>query len=85
MSVVSESAPKAPKGRITYGITIHVGNYEFNEWGLPESQAKEVSEMLTANNEQPITVEGIKFGRRAPSELSKALAAAKAKLVPAQV
>lgn len=84
MSIV-EQASKATAKRTTYGIDIRVGPFSFNEWGLHESQAKEVNELLTLNNNEPVTIEGVTFSRRAPSELSSALAAAKAKLQPVQV
>ncbi len=79
MSIV-EQATKATAKRVTYGIDIKVGSFNLNEWGLHESQAKEVNELLTLNNNEPITIDGVTFSRRAPSELSGALAAMKAKL-----
>lgn len=85
MSIVEQASKASTAKRVTYGIDIRVGQFSFNEWGLHESQAKEVHELLTANANEPITVEGVTFSRRAPSELSAALAAAKAKLAPVQV
>jgi hypothetical protein len=85
MSIVEQAAKASTAKRVTYGIDIRVGSFTMNEWGLHESQAKEVSELLTLNGNQPIEVEGITFSRRAPSELSSALAAAKAKLQPVTV
>jgi hypothetical protein len=84
MSIV-EQAQKASAKRITYGIEIKVGNFTLNEWGLHESQAKEVHELLTLNGDKPVTVEGVTFSRRAPSELSSKLAEMKAKIVPPSV
>ena len=82
MSIV-EQAQKATAKRVTYGIDIRVGSFSLNEWGLHESQAKEVNELLTLNNNEPITIEGVTFSRRQPSELSSQLAAMKAKLAKA--
>jgi hypothetical protein len=83
MSIV-EQATKATAKRITYGIEIRVGEFTLNEWGLHESQAKEVNEMLVLNGDRPVTVEtddgSITFSRRAPSSLSSKLAAMKADL-----
>jgi len=84
MSIV-EQATKASAKRVTYGIDIKVGTFSLNEWGLHESQAKEVNELLTLNGNEPITIEGVTFSRRAPSELSSKLAEMKAKLQPVQV
>jgi hypothetical protein len=85
MSIVEQATKASTAKRITYGIDIRVGPFSFNEWGLHESQAKEVNELLTLNGNEPVTIEGVTFTRRAPSELSSALAAAKAKLAPVQV
>lgn len=79
MSIV-ETAQKPVAKRVTYGIEIKVGSFTLNEWGLHESQAKEVNEMLTLNGDKPFTIEGVTFSRRAPSELSSKLAAMKATL-----
>ena len=79
MSIVNE-AVKANAKRTTYGIDIRAGEFTINEWGLQESQAKEVHELLTLNNDKPITVDGLTFSRRAPSALSAKLAAMKASL-----
>lgn len=79
MSIV-EQAIKPSAKRITYGIDIKVGSFSLNEWGLHESQAKEVNELLILNGDQPVTVDGVTFSRRAPSELSSKLAAMKAQL-----
>jgi hypothetical protein len=79
MSIV-ENSVKATAKRITYGIEIKVGTFTLNEWGLHESQAKEVNELLVLNGDKPITVDGVTFSRRAPSELSSKLAAMKAQL-----
>lgn len=85
MANIVEQATKAAAKRITYGIEIKVDNFTFNEWGLHESQAKEVHDMLTTNGDKPITLGNITFTRRAPSELSAALAELKTKLVPPSV
>lgn len=84
MTIVSESIKPNAK-RTTYGIDITVGPYSFNEWGLHESVAKEVNEVLVMNGDQPVTLDGVTFSRRKPSTLSAALAEAKAKLAPVQV
>jgi hypothetical protein len=47
--------------------------------------AKEVNDLLVANNDKPVELEGLTFSRRKPSTLSAAIAAAKAKLVPVDV
>jgi len=79
MSIV-EQAVKPNAKRVTYGIEIKAGSFTLNEWGLHESQAKEVNELLILNGDQPVTVDGLTFSRRAPSELSSKLAAMKAAL-----
>lgn len=83
MSIV-ENSVKATAKRITYGIEIKVGSFTLNEWGLHESQAKEVNELLVLNGDKPVVVKtadgSITFSRRAPSELSSTLAAMKAQL-----
>ena len=79
MSIV-EQAQKATAKRITYGIEIKVGSFTLNEWGLHESQAKEVNELLVLNGDKPVVVDGVTFSRRAPSELSAKLAALKASM-----
>lgn len=79
MSIV-EQAQKATAKRITYGIEIKAGSFTLNEWGLHESQAKEVNELLVLNGDKPFTVDGLTFSRRAPSELSSKLAAMKASM-----
>lgn len=79
MSIV-EQAGKPSAKRVTYGIEIKAGDFTINEWGLHESQAKEVNELLTLNGDKPITVDGLTFSRRAPSALSSKLAALKATL-----
>ena len=84
MSIVNESVKPSAK-RTTYGIDIKVGQFTFNEWGLHESQAKEVSELLTLNGDKPVTIDSVTFSRREPSTLSAALAAAKANLAPVNV
>jgi hypothetical protein len=82
MSIVNEST-KAPKGqRVTYGIDITVGKTTFNEWGLHESEAKVVSELLTLNKDQPITTsDGIVYSRRPLSQKQAEFAELKAKLL----
>jgi hypothetical protein len=85
MSNIVEQSVRPDKKRVTYGIDITVGQFSFNEWGLHESVAKEVNELLTLNNNQPLVLEGVTFTRRKPSTLSAALAEAKAKLQPIDV
>lgn len=77
---ITEQAVKPTQKRVTYGIEIKVGSLTLNEWGLHESQAKEVNEMLILNGDAPFTVDGVTFSRRTPSELSSKLAAMKATL-----
>lgn len=77
---IAEKAVRATAKRTTYGIEIKVGNFTLNEWGLHETQAKEVHEMLVKNGDKPFTVGPMTFSRRIPSELSGALAAMKAEL-----
>jgi len=77
MSIV-ETATKASAKRVTYGIDIKAGQFTLNEWGLHESVAKEVNDILTQNGDKPFTIDGLTFSRRTPSELSAKLAAFKA-------
>lgn len=86
MSVVNESLKATTAKRVTYGIDIRTSDgVNLNEWGLHESQAKEVNELLTMSGGEPITVGVLTFSRRKPSDLSAALAAVKAKLQPVNV
>jgi hypothetical protein len=85
MSNIVEQSVKPNAKRVTYGIDITVGQFSFNEWGLHESVAKEVNELLTMNGDKPVELDGVTFSRRKPSTLSAALAAAKAKLQPVNV
>ncbi len=80
MSIVNQavSTKAATAKRVTYGIELKVGTFVLNEWGLHESQAKEVHEVLVSRNDEPFTVQGITFSRRPVSELSSAIAAFKA-------
>lgn len=84
MSIVNEQVKPNAK-RVTYGIDITVGQFSLNEWGLHESVAKEVNELLTLNGDKPVEIDGLTFSRRKPSTLSAALAAAKAKMQPVDV
>lgn len=86
MSIVNESQ-KAPKGgRVTYGIDIIIGNSTFNEWGLHESEAKVVSELLTLNGDEPLppTADGVVYARRKLSAKQEEFAAMKAALLAKQ-
>lgn len=74
-NVVESQKAASTKGRVSYGIEIRVGSFTLNEWGLHESQAKQVHEKLLRDGDKPFTVGGITFSRRAPSELSAELAA----------
>lgn len=85
MSSIVEQAQKPNAKRVTYGIDITVGSFSLNEWGLHESVAKEVNELLTINGDKPVVLEGLTFSRRKPSTLSAALAAAKASMQPVSV
>ena len=83
MTIVTESS-KAPKGqRVTYGIDIIVGKSTFNEWGLHESEAKVVSELLTLNKDMPLppNADGVIYARRALSQKQTEFAALKAQLL----
>ena len=85
MSLVNEST-KAPKGqRVTYGIDIKVGKAVLNEWGLHESEAKTVSELLTINGDRdlPPTKDGIVYARRPLSAKQSEFAEMKAQLLAA--
>jgi len=81
MSNIVENVTKPSAKRVTFGIEIASGSFKLNEWGLHESQAKEINELLTLNGNQPVTIEGLTFSRRAPSELSARIAAMKASLL----
>jgi hypothetical protein len=84
MAIV-ETAVKPNAKRVTYGIEIKAGQFTLNEWGLHESVAKEVNDILTLRGDQPFTLDGLTFSRRTPSELSSKLAAFKADMSkPAQ-
>lgn len=86
MSIVNEST-KAPKGqRVTYGIDIIVGKTTFNEWGLHESEAKVVSELLTLNKDEPLppNADGVVYARRKLSAKQEEFAALKAQLLANQ-
>lgn len=54
------------KSRVSYGIDICVGSSVYNEWGLSESEAKEVHELLTLNGDEPLppTKDGAIYKRR---------------------
>lgn len=81
MANIVEQSTKAQAKRITYGITIKVdGIYELNEWGLHESLAKQVHEMLLENGDQPISLGSMTFSRREAPALSAALAQLQTKI-----
>jgi hypothetical protein len=84
---IVESAKPAGK-RTSYGIIIRVAGvaendetFPLNEWGLTESDAKTVHEILVASDNAPFTEGGLTFSRREPSTLSARLAARKAGMV----
>jgi hypothetical protein len=54
------------KSRVSYGIDICIGSSIYNEWGLSESEAKDVHELLILNGEEPLppTKDGVVFKRR---------------------
>ena len=79
MSIV-ETATKPTTKRVTYGIEIKAGQFTLNEWGLHESVAREVNEILVLNGDKPFEVDGLTFSRRQPSELSSKLAQVKASM-----
>ena len=85
MSSIVEQSVKPNAKRVTYGIDITCGSFSLNEWGLHESVAKEVNELLTINGDKPVVLEGLTFSRRKPSTLSAAIAAAKAQMSPVDV
>jgi hypothetical protein len=76
-------SPKPAGKRVTYGILIKAGSFSLNEWGLTESDAKQVHEILVVRKDEPFELNGLTFARRPPSDLSAQLAAFKAK-APAQ-
>lgn len=82
MSSIVEQALRPNAKRVTFGIDIRTvqGGFTLNEWGLHETQAKEVNELLVLNNNEPVELEGLIFSRRAPSTLSQKLAEMKANL-----
>lgn len=81
MSIVTESAAKSTAKRVTYGIRIMVGKKPLNEWGLHESEARIVNEMLTLNGDKPFTTkDGLTFSRLESSDFAKELAEMKASL-----
>ena len=79
MSIV-ETATKATGKRVTYGILIKAGSFVLNEWGLNETDAKTVNEILVSNGDKPFELNGLTFSRRPPSDLSAQLAAFKASM-----
>lgn len=81
-SIVEQSTERPNAKRTTYGIDIQIGTISLNEWGLHESLAKQVDELLKLSNNEPIVLEGITFTRRKPSELAQKLAALKASMAP---
>ena len=68
MSIVEQAAATAATktGRVSYGIDICIGKTTFNEWGLSESEAKDVHELLLLNDDEPLppTEDGIVYKRR---------------------
>jgi hypothetical protein len=78
--IKDQTVPSSNK-RVTFGIEITSGSFKLNEWGLHETQAKEISELLTLNGDQPVTIDGLTFSRRQASELSSRIAAMKASLL----
>lgn len=80
-------APKAGgKNRVSYGIEICVGSASFNEWGLSESEAKDVHELLVLNGEEPLppTADGVIYKRRPLSAKKSEFAEMKAALLARQ-
>lgn len=75
-NIVETSKPAGK--RTTYGILIKAGSFSLNEWGLTESDAKQVHEILVARDDSPFELNGLTFSRRPPSDLSAQLAAFKA-------
>jgi len=80
-NLIKDSAVPSTNKRTTFGIEITSGAFKLNEWGLHETQAKEIDQLLTLNGDQPVTIDGLVFSRRAPSELSARIAAMKASLL----
>ena len=74
MSIVEQKTGTATAKRVTYGIEIKAGSFTLNEWGLHESQAKQVHEALVKRNDEPFSIGGLTFSRRPVSDLSNALA-----------
>jgi hypothetical protein len=81
MSIVETVSTKpATARRVTYGILIKAGTFTLNEWGLTESDARTVNEILVSNGDKPFELNGLTFSRRPPSDLSAQLAAFKASM-----
>jgi len=82
INIVKDStAPAATTRRVTHGIEITVGEFKLNEWGLHETQAKEISELLTLNGNEPVVIDGVTFSRKQSSALSARIAAMKQSLL----
>lgn len=84
MSIVEQSTPRTAAKRVTYGILIKAGSFTLNEWGLNETDAKTVNEILVASGDKPFELNGLTFSRRPPSDLSAQLAAFKASMAAPQ-
>lgn len=72
------------KSRVSYGIDVCVGQSTvYNEWGLSESEAKEVHELLILNGEEPLppTADGVVYKRRPLSAKKSEFAAMKVALL----
>jgi hypothetical protein len=71
------------KSRVSYGIDICIGSTVFNEWGLSESEAKDVNDLLTLNGEEPLdpTSDGVVYKRRPLSVKKSEFAAMKVALL----
>lgn len=83
---IIEKSAASTKGRVSYGIEIVVGSTSFNEWGLSESEAKDVHELLTLNGDEPLppTSDGIVYKRRPLSAKKSEFAEMKAALLAKQ-
>lgn len=87
MNIVENAKSPAKGGRVSYGIVIHVTNFPtnvLNEWGLSETKAREVNELLTLTGDKPFDSLGLTYSRRQPDDAAKEFAALKAQLLAAK-
>jgi hypothetical protein len=94
VNIVNKAQVPAEQGKRTnYALDITCGGFVFNEWGLQEIDAKEVSEQLHMGNDVPFTLDSdvtledgsivksyVTFARKSSSELRSKLAARRASI-----